>query len=103
MTPHTMTLQEIIDDIHAMTKDCEVYERKYGLLSETFYESYIQGEEPEHDDWVMDWTDWAGAYKILLRQRQQYHQMIDALRKQNPTFATLIERTSHREPIHFIA
>ncbi len=51
MTTHTMTLQEIIEDIHAMTKDCEVYERKYGVLSETFYESYIQGEEPEHEDY----------------------------------------------------
>jgi len=99
-----MTLQEIIEDIHAMTKDCEVYERKYGVLSETFYESYMQGEEPEHEDWVMDWTDWAGAYKILLRRREQYHQMIDALRKQqNMTFSTLIERTSHREPIRLAA
>ena len=46
MTPHTMSLREIIDDIHAMTEDCEIYERKYGVLSETFYESYMNGEEP---------------------------------------------------------
>jgi len=31
-----MTLQEIIVDIHALTADVEVYERKYGILSETF-------------------------------------------------------------------
>lgn len=100
---HTMTLQEIIEDIHAMTQECEIYERKYGLLSETFYESYMNGEEPEDDDWVMDWVDWAGAYKILLRRREQYRQMIEYLRKETPTFAALIERTSHREPIRFAA
>jgi hypothetical protein len=41
-----MTLQDIISDVHALTEDIEVYERKYGVLSETFYESYITGEEP---------------------------------------------------------
>lgn len=38
-----MTLQEIIADIHALREDLEAYERKYGVLSETFYESYLNG------------------------------------------------------------
>jgi hypothetical protein len=75
-----MTLQEIIADIHALNEDLEVYERKYGVLSETFYESYTSGEEPEDDAWVLDWADWAGAYKILLRRRGQYRRAIQALR-----------------------
>ncbi len=33
-----MLLQDVIDDIHALYKDLKVYERKYGILSETFYE-----------------------------------------------------------------
>jgi len=41
-----MTLQQIMTDIHALTEDLEAYERKYGVLSETFYESYTSGEEP---------------------------------------------------------
>ncbi len=41
-----MELQEIVDDIHALREDIEAYERKYGVLSETFYESYMKGEEP---------------------------------------------------------
>ena len=72
MTYQKMTLQDIIVDIHALNEDVEAYERKYGVLSETFYESYINGEEPEDDSWVLDWADWAGAYKILLRRREQY-------------------------------
>ena len=54
--------QDIFADIHALTEDVEVYERKYGILSETFYELYTGGIEPDNDTWVLDWTDWAGAY-----------------------------------------
>ena len=94
-----MTLQEIMADIHALNEDLEAYERKYGVLSETFYEAYTSGEEPEDDAWVLDWADWAGAYKILLRRREQYHRAIQTLREQSPTLAGVIERTARHEPI----
>ncbi|MEW6402721.1 MAG: hypothetical protein AB1649_13045 [Chloroflexota bacterium] len=94
-----MTLQDIIEDIHALTEDIEVYERKYGILSETFYESYINGEEPEDDAWVLDWGDWAGAYKILLRRQEQYRRTIQALRERTSSIADVIEITTQREPI----
>ena len=95
----TMTLQDIIEDIHAMTEDIEVYERKYGVLSETFYESYMKGEEPEDDTWVLDWGDWAGAYKILLRRQEQYRRTIEALRRRTTSIVDVIGRTTQREPI----
>ena len=72
-----MTLQEIIEDIHALYKDLEVYERKYGILSETFYELYQSGAEPQQESWVLDWADWAGVYKILVRRRDQCRGTID--------------------------
>jgi len=99
MTQQEMTLQDIIIDIHTLNEDIEAYERKYGVLSETFYESYVNGEEPEDDSWVLDWADWAGAYKILLRRREQYRRTIKALREQAPTLVSVIERTVQREPI----
>jgi hypothetical protein len=95
----SMTLQDIIEDIHALTEDIEVYERKYGVLSETFYESYTSGEEPEDDTWVLDWGDWAGAYKILLRRQEQYRRTIRTLRRRTPNIVELIGRTTRREPI----
>jgi len=94
-----MTLQEIIDDIHALTEDVEVYERKYGVLSETFYESYTNGEEPKDDAWVTDWADWAGAFKVLLRRREQYRRAIQGLRDGAETLAAVIERTARHESI----
>jgi len=38
-----MTINEIVRDIHALEADLENYERKYGILSETFYEAYRMG------------------------------------------------------------
>ena len=94
-----MTLQEIMADIHALNEDLEAYERKYGVLSETFYESYINGEEPEEEAWVLDWADWAGAYKILLRRREQYRRAIQALREQSQTLVGVVERIIRPEPL----
>jgi hypothetical protein len=94
-----MTLQEIIEDIHALSHDVEVYERKYGILSDTFYEVYMSGEEPEDDSWVLDWSDWAGAYKILLRRREQYKKTINSMRQQNSSLTQILQRTTGREPI----
>lgn len=94
-----MDLQEIIADIHALRADLEVYERKYGVLSETFYESYLSGEEPPDEAWVLDWADWAGAYKIWLRRQEQYRCAVQALREQSPTWIGVIERTARHEPI----
>jgi hypothetical protein len=99
MAEHTMTLQDIIEDIHALTERCAMYERKFGVLSETFYESYLNGEEPADEDWVLDWAGWAGAYKVLLRRREQYHHAIEGIRNQMPRLADVIERTAHRERI----
>ena len=70
--------------------EMRTYERKYGVLSETFYEAYIAGEEPPDEAWVQDWTAWASAYKVWLRRHEQYH--TDAL-SLNPKFRAIIERS----------
>lgn len=103
MTDQILTLQDIIADIHALNEDLGMYERKYGVLSETFYESYQRGEEPEDESWVLDWADWAGAYKIWLRRREQYRHTIHALSEQASTLVDVIERTVQREPIPVVA
>ncbi len=93
-----MTLDEILQDIHALEEDLLTYERKYGVLSETFYEAYANGEEPADDAWVLDWNDWAATYEIWLRRRQEYQTIMAAL-KERSTLAQVIERAAHREPI----
>ncbi len=94
-----MTLQDVIDDIHALYEDLKVYERKYGILSETFYELYANGTEPDNDDWVLDWSDWAGAYKLLIRRQEQYRNTVHALKNQPSSLIRLIAKTSRYEPV----
>jgi hypothetical protein len=93
-----MTIEEIVRDIHALEADLENYERKYGILSETFYEAYSMGEEPADDAWVLDWSDWAGAYEIWLRRRQQYQDLIRNLTEQT-TLSEVMKRAARHEPL----
>ena len=94
-----MTLDDILQDIYALEDEMRAYERKYGVLSETFYESYVNGEEPPDEAWVRDWTAWASAYKVWLRRREQYQAAVRSLQAQTQTIAEMIEKTARREPI----
>lgn len=94
-----MTLDDLLQDIYALEEEMRVYERKYGVLSETFYESYREGEEPAHEAWVRDWTAWASAYRLWLRRRQQYNAAIQRLRAESNSVAHVIERTARHDPI----
>ena len=100
---HTITIPVIKElssrkSIKPLEAALENYERKYGILSETFYETYSMGEEPADDAWVLDWSDWAGAYEIWLRRRQQYQDLIRNLTEQT-TLSEVMKRAARREPL----
>ncbi len=42
---------------------CQFFETEK-ISSETFYESYSTGKEPENDAWVLDFEKWAGLYEV---------------------------------------
>jgi len=94
-----MTLNEILEDIHASEQDLLTFERKYGVLSETFYKSYRNGEEPADEGWVLDWSAWAGTFEIFLRRQEQYRAAIQTLESKTQTLSDLIKRTARRESI----
>jgi hypothetical protein len=98
-----MTLDDLLQDIYALEEEMRTYERKYGVLSETFYESYVNGEEPPSESWVRDWTAWASAYKLWLRRRDQYRAAVQALRAETQTIAEMIAKTARHEPIRIAA
>lgn len=95
----TVTLDDILQDIYQLEDEMRTYERKYGVLSETFYASYLRGEEPPDDAWVRDWTAWASAYKVWQRRRSQYQAAIQSLEAETHSLAQIIEKTARREPI----
>lgn len=94
-----MNLQDVIEDIHALYEDLRVYEQKYGILSETFYELYESGTEPDNDDWVLDWSDWAGAYKLLLRRQEQYREAVQPLKEHCATLNSLMGGALRHESV----
>ena len=97
-----MTLEDILHDIYALEDEMRAYERKYGVLSETFYESYLKGEEPPDEAWVRDWTAWASAYKLWLRRREQYQAAIQS-QTRHRTITEVIAQTARHEPISISA
>ena len=69
-------LQGLITELHTLDRQLADYEEKYGLLSETFYDWYQSGEEPEGPDWVTDFALWAGAYQLKLRRQEKYRRLL---------------------------
>lgn len=98
-----MTLDDLLYDIQSLEQDLHTYERKYGVRTETFFESYSRGEEPAVDAWVLDWAAWASAYKIFVRLQQEYDNVIQRLRSENPTVADVIAKTARHESIPIAA
>ncbi len=94
-----MTLDDILQDIYTLEDEMRAYERKYGVLSETFYDSYMRGEEPPDEVWVRDWTAWASAYKVWLRRREQYRAAIRSLCAGPLTISKMIKKAARYEPI----
>jgi hypothetical protein len=70
----TMTLEEILQDIHGLDTRLRELEQQYGLLSEDFYTLYRLGELEQSRDSIR----WVGYYE--LRQERQ-HTYAAALRQ----------------------
>lgn len=86
-----MNIREILTDIHALEEELLQFERKYGIRSETLYAAYISGEEPEDDDWVLDFGEWASVYKTWLARQAEYRNEIQRIQRQAPSLVGLIQ------------
>ncbi|ETR68000.1 MAG: hypothetical protein OMM_10979 [Candidatus Magnetoglobus multicellularis str. Araruama] len=85
-----MIIQGLLLDIHALEEELIQFERKYGLRSEIFYTTYIEGEEPENEEWVLDFGEWASIYKTWLMRQAEYRDEVQYLRTSNQTISELI-------------
>lgn len=86
-----MTLREILADIHALEEELLAFERKYGIRSEIFYAAYINGEEPEDENWVLDFGEWASVYRTWLARQAEYRNEIQRIQRNGPSLAGLIQ------------
>ena len=86
-----MNVHQILADIHALEEELLDFERKYGVRSETFYAAYVSGEEPENDDWVLDFGEWASVYRTWLARQADYRNEIQRVQRNAPSLAGLVK------------
>ena len=89
-----MTLREILTDIHTLEEELLVFERKYGIRSETFYAAYVSGEEPDDDGWVLDFGEWASVYRTWLTRQAEYRNEVQRIQRNAPSLVGLIQVTA---------
>ena len=89
-----MNLHEILADIHALEEELLDFERKYGVRSETFYAAYANGEEPEDDNWVLDFGEWASVYRTWLVRQAEYRNEVQRIQQLAPSLEGLIRVAS---------
>ena len=89
-----MTLHELLADIHALEEELLAFERRYGIRSETFYAAYAAGEEPEDENWMLDFGEWASIYRTWLARQADYRNEIQRMQPQANTLAGLIQAAS---------
>jgi hypothetical protein len=69
-----LTVQEILEDLHAAESDCQSFEKKYGVLSEYFYAAYMNGSLEDNGN--PDFALWAGAYEVKLDREKAYRNLV---------------------------
>lgn len=83
--------REMLADIHALEEELLDFERKYGIRSDILYAAYISGEEPENDNWVLDFGEWASVYKTWLARQADYRNEIQRVRGQISSLVGLVQ------------
>ena len=68
----TMTLHEMIQDIHGLDAELTQLEKRYGLLSADFYHLYKAGELEQSRDFIQ----WVGYYEAKLAREARYREVM---------------------------
>lgn len=71
----TMELHELVVEMKLLERRLTLYEEKYGILSEDFYQALMVGKlerYDEYDETRSDFSRWKGIYETWLRRKQKY-------------------------------
>jgi len=75
MPSETITVEDWLRDIYEAESALRWFEQKHGLLSETFYRLYEQGQLRDEDPAeIEEYMEWAGWWEIRQDRRQRYDQ-----------------------------
>jgi len=71
-----MNIYELVIEIKLIERRLTLYEEKYGILSEDFYDALMSGKFAKYDQYDETRTDfsrWKGLYETWQRRKQAYH------------------------------
>jgi hypothetical protein len=94
MAGSTMTLEEILQSLHALEGQLRKFEEQYRLRSDDFYRLVQEGRVEQSADFL----EWLGLYEIKCKREQQYRRLTDALlgslRNTEPTTGKKLNQTT---------
>lgn len=70
-----MEIHELVIEMKLLERRLTLYEEKYGVLSEDFYEALFAGNlarYDEYDETRTDFSRWKGIYETWLRRKRSY-------------------------------
>ena len=74
-----MDVHELIVEMKLLERRLTLYEEKYGVLSEDFYNALMTGELEQYDDYDetrADFSRWKGIYETWMRRKKAYRKQI---------------------------
>ena len=70
-----MELHELVIELKMLERRLSLYEEKYGILSQEFYEALMNGQLERYDEFDETRTDfsrWKGIYETWQRRKKKY-------------------------------
>jgi hypothetical protein len=70
-----MEIHELVIEMKLLERRLTLYEEKYGVLSQDFYDALMAGklsQYDEYDETRADFTRWKGIYETWLRRKEAY-------------------------------
>ncbi len=74
-----MEIHELVVEMKLLERRLTLFEEKYGILSEDFYEALTAGKlarYDEYDESKADFSRWKGIYETWKRRKQTYRSEI---------------------------
>jgi hypothetical protein len=75
-----MEIHELVIEMKLLERRLSLYEEKYGVLSEDFYNALTNGKlerYDEYDETRADFSRWKGIYETWQRRKQTYRTLIE--------------------------
>ncbi len=74
-----MEIHELVIEMKLLERRLTLYEEKYGVLSDDFYQALMTGKLArfdEYDETRSDFSRWKGVYETWLRRKKAYSEQL---------------------------